>query len=96
MATVLNSTFSSVFVFRKENITSIPAPRPIFQGPEEHKLALIEIDISVVRAYLQKIDSNKSPGPDNLSPRVLKECSQLSELHITLMFNKSLAQASVR
>lgn len=93
MASVLNSTFSSVFT--KENMTSIPAPKKIFQGPEEHKLALTEIDISEVRAYLQKIDPNKSPGLDNLSPRVLRECSQQLELPITLIFNKSLAQVSV-
>ncbi len=51
-ASVLNSIFSSVFT--KENMTSIPAPRTIFHGPEEHKLALTEIDISKMCAYLQK------------------------------------------
>ncbi len=56
---------------------------------------MMMIYISEVHAYLKiKIDSNKSPGPDSLSPRVLKECIQQLELPITLMFNKSLWKMS--
>ena len=61
--------------------------------PQMKKILFInEIQLHEVRKYLQKIDPNKSTGPDDISPRILKEyCVQL-EYPITLLFNKSLSQ----
>ena len=61
--------------------------------PQMKKMLFInEIQLHEVRKYLQKIDPNKSTGPDDISPRILKEyCIQL-EYPITLLFNKSLSQ----
>ena len=93
MASVLNSTFSKVFT--KESNTVIPTPLKIFQGPDEEKLVITEIQTNEVRKYLQKIDPNKSTGPDDISPRILKECYTQLENPVTRLFNKSLAQAAV-
>ena len=32
-----------------------------------------------IRVLLVNIDCNKSPGPDGIHPRVLKECAEVSE-----------------
>lgn len=70
---VLNYIFSCVC--RKENTASIPAPRRMYQGPDEQTLEMPDIDISEVRIYMQTIDSNKSNDPDDISGRALKQCS---------------------
>ncbi len=55
-------------------------------------LSIKELQAHEVRKYLRKIDPNQSTGPDDVSPRVLKECSDQLEYPITLLFNKSLPQ----
>ena len=93
MVSILNSTFSSVFT--EEGEADIPTPSNIFQDPDEEKLIITEIQTHKVRKYLQKIDLKKSVGPDEISPRLLKErCAQL-KTPITSLFNKSLTQARV-
>lgn len=64
MASVLSSAPSNVFT---KNVTSITTPRRNFQGRSEHRLQKIEIDISEVLLYSQKIDPNLLLGPDGIS-----------------------------
>ena len=91
MAYILNSSFSNVFT--NENNIAVPSPLKIFQGSNEEKLIITEIQTHEVRKYLQKLDPNKSTDPDDISPRVLKKgCVQL-ENPITLLFNKSLSKS---
>lgn len=52
MASIFNSTFSSVLT--KENITAVPTPTKIFQGPDEQKFTITEIDAIEMRKHLQK------------------------------------------
>ena len=70
MASIFNLTFSRIFA--EEDKADIPTPLNIFQGPDEEKLIITEIEAHEVRKYLHKIDSNKSIGPDEISPRLLK------------------------
>ena len=93
MVSIFNSTFSRVFT--EEDKTDIPTPSNIFQGPDEEKLIITEIQAREVRKYLYKIDPNKSVGPDEISPRLLKECCMQLEIPIASLFNKSLIQARV-
>ena len=93
MASILNSTFSKVFT--EEGKTDIPIPSNIFQGPDEEKLIITEIQAHEVRKYLHKIDPNKSVGLDEISPQLVKECCAQLETPITSLFNKSLTQARV-
>ncbi len=58
-------------------------------------LVIKEIQAHEVRKYLRKIDPNKTTGPDNISPRVLKECSDQLEYPLTRLFNKSLAKVRI-
>ena len=70
MASILTSTLSRVF--NEEGKTDIPIPSNIFQGSDEEKLIITEIQAHEVHKYLQKIDPNKSIGPDEISSRLLK------------------------
>ena len=93
MASILNSTFSSVFT--EEGKADIPTPSNIFQGPDEEKLIITEIQAHEVRKYLQKIDLNNSVGLDEISTRLLKECCAQLETPVTSLFNQSITQARV-
>ena len=67
----------------------------IVQGSDEEKLIITKIQAHEEQKYLLKIDSNKSVGPDEISPRLLKECCVQLETPITSLLNKSLTQARV-
>ena len=91
MAFILNSTLSRVFT--EEDKADIPAPSNRFQDPDEEKLIITEIQAHEVRKYLHKSDPNKSVDPDEISPRLLKECCAQLKTPITSLFNNSLTQA---
>lgn len=56
----------------------------------ESFLERIEITEEMVRKKLKALNQNKSPGPDGIHPRILKELSQELILPLTLMFQKSI------
>ena len=85
---------SVAFLLRKVKQISL-TPSNIFQGSNEEKLIITEIQAHEVRKYLQKIDPNKSVGPDEILSRLLKECCAQLETPITSLFNKSLTQARI-
>jgi len=41
---------------------------------------------------LQKLNSSKSPGPDNIHPRVLKECADQLAKPLCILFKASLKE----
>ena len=59
-------------VYTEEGKADIPTPSNIFQGPDEEKLITTEIQAHEVHKYLHKIDPNKSVGPNEISPQLLK------------------------
>ena len=54
-----------------------------------------EITYNDVLNRLQKLDQNKSCGPDNLHPALLKNSSDAFALPLTLIFRKSLASSKL-
>ncbi len=69
MASVLYLNFSNVFTNENDRV---PDPIKIFQGSDEEMLSISATEAHEVRKYLRQIYPNKSTGPDNISPRVLK------------------------
>ena len=64
------------------------------KGPSSYPdIGNLFIDPNEVKNLLDCLNPNKSSGPDDLSARVLKECS--AEISPVLVFNQSLAQARV-
>jgi hypothetical protein len=83
----LNEYFSSVFT--KEDMQSVPNP-PI-------SCTKVMSDFEVTNHGVLKLSSSifikKSTGPDDISPRILKEvCTEVSPV-LTFIFNQSLSTA---
>ena len=49
-----------------------------------------EISTAETRLIIDNIDVNKGSGPDNISGRILKECSREISPSLTVLFNLSL------
>ena len=66
-ANLLNKFFASVFTYENE----ILPDKPIMQT--DKKLCEFTISQEEVKKKLSEIDPNKSMGPDNLHPHILKQ-----------------------
>ena len=58
-------------------------------------LETVSITIEEIRYLLSNISSDKATGPDEISGRLLKECSNEIAPSLTALFNKSLALGKV-
>ena len=82
---MLNRFFSSVFT--KENLATIPQINGIYNGP---LLEDVVITPEEVADKLMSLNPNKSPGSDQIHPRVLKEVSGPISVPLSQIFRKSL------
>ena len=84
-SSTLNDFFCSVFT--RENVDNIPE----FEN-REVLVPLTDLIITpdVVRKKLLLLKPNKSPGPDGLHPRVLRELATELSLPLSIVINKSL------
>ena len=84
---ILNRYFSSVFT--EENMENLPTPHRF--AKEDHPfINNIEIDIEIVKKKLKMLKPNKSPGPDEIHSKILRECySELAE-PLSIIFKSSL------
>jgi hypothetical protein len=78
-----NKYFSTVFT--KETFDSFPTMNRV----TEEKLCDIQCSVDEVEQYLNNINVSKSPGPDNILPRILKECASAIAPSLTSIFNRS-------
>ena len=73
-ASTLNAFFSSVFT--KENMDSMP-------DQEERKIEQLLNEVNFTHEeVLKSLKTDKSPGPDQIHARLLKECAE--ELMVSL------------
>ncbi len=86
-AEVLNTFFTSVFT--REDMTNIPHvdKQNVLEG-----LQNIKITEEDVQKRLSKLKTSKSPGPDGLHPRVLKELSQTIAEPLKMLFQSALEE----
>ena len=95
-ADIFNRQFVSVYTREQAGDSSSKGPSPypdigdLFTDPI-HLL----IDPNGVRKLLDRLNPHKSSGPDDLSARVLKECSAEISPVLACIFNQSLAQDRV-
>ena len=90
MSEEFNSFFASVFT--KEDLSNIPLSKRDDSAPI---LDIIRIDEERVRKCMTKLRADKSPGSDDISPRLLIEITDEIVTPLTLIFNKSLQTGSV-
>ena len=83
-ADTLVNYFKSVFTKEPEGSTP-PLKHRVFTTPVQ-----VHITPETVFKKLQKLKSAKSPGPDGLHPRVLKELSHTINTPLSIIFNKTI------
>ena len=83
-AEVLNQQFQGVFTM--ESLGDVP----LFEASITTAMDPITVTEQGVLKQLQKLNPNKSQGPDNVSPRILKELAEDISPYLTLLFKKSL------
>lgn len=88
-ANLLNLQFQSVFTVEDENMT---AEIPMLTNQLMPKIL---VGCDGVRNLLLSLDSNKSPGPDKIAPRVLKELANEISPFLTDLFQQSLESGAV-
>lgn len=84
IANVLGDFFSSVFTVEPDD------DLPSINKKDVPTINNIEISIDTVRKKLEELDISKSPGPDNINPRILKEMSDILAEPIYIIFENSL------
>ena len=89
-ADLLNNFFSSTFT--TEDLNSIPSGE---QKCFTSFVSDIEISESEVKKLLQNLDPAKSPGVDNIHPRILKEAAENLSFPLTHLFNLSLKTGEI-
>lgn len=85
-----NRFFSSVFI--DEDLNSIPRFTP---SPANNQLLNFEVRDAEVYDLLKKIRVDKSPGPDNLHPRILHECATELTGPLSRLFRNSLESGAL-
>ena len=74
--------FSSVFTQEQSNL-------PEFGNIINDRLSSILCTTSEVEKYVKTLNAHKSPGPDLIPPRILKECAHELSTPLCAFFNKS-------
>ena len=85
LADLLNLQFVSVFTTEPDGPLPSP-PKYDVKAPMESTT----VSSSDVLKGLLKLDANKSPGPDNIHPRLLKETAEVIAEPLTRIFQTSL------
>lgn len=88
MANTFVDAFASVFV------TESPL------NPFRHQLCQgilsdVQFDPKDVELHLKSLDADSAMGPDNLHPRLLKECASELAYPLSILFNKSMASGTL-
>ena len=87
-ARCLNNYFSSVFTIEKPDILQL-------RNSDYQDMSDIEVTQPGVLKLLAYLDPKKLTGPDQLSPRMLKEVSSEVTPVLTYIFNQSLSTGIV-
>jgi hypothetical protein len=89
-AQVLNTFFVSVFTQENKELIPKLTDRKYSQPIEDLNITYMDVEKA-----LTKLKTDKSPGPDQIHPRVLKECYRAMKIPLTLIFRKSLEEGQV-
>ena len=82
-------------VFTDEDVNNLPEPKRIFLDDASKKLCNFVITKDKVCNKLGQLKGYKAPGPDRLSPKLLKKIKMEISKPLCLIFNRSLQDSSV-
>ena len=88
-AELFNNYFNSVF--KRDDCVPLHEDY-FFSGFDNANQSLSNITLSpsMVREFLDQLNTTKSCGPDEITPRLLKECSKSLSIPLCTLFNKQL------
>ncbi len=84
-AETLNEHFANVFTI--EDTANIPI---FVDRGARSTLETVNITVEETSKVIKQIKPDKAQGPDNIHPRVVKECSETIVTPLTAIFRKSL------
>jgi len=90
MAEILNEFFSSVYT--REDVTGMPAVPP---ARIRKKLRRTWITTEKVKKKICNLRNNSAPGPDGISPKILKNLKDQIAPVLAMVYRKSLARSEV-
>ena len=85
-AEILNNYFSSVFK-NSDSDVSLPPSQP---AATDSLLSYVQFTTKEVQETLLALDNSKATGPDNISPKRLKDTAHQIAPSLTKLFNKSV------
>ena len=85
MAEHLNGYFSSVFT--REDISSLPVPDTKFLEAKLDYLGQLIVTPEMVAKKIKAMKDNKSPGVDEIPPRLLMETVEQTSIPLARVFN---------
>ena len=86
---VLNAHYAKTFTV--EDLTDIPVPNPRELQSHLH----IEVSRDKVLKLLRALRVDKSPGPDGIHPRILRELAETLATPLQILFSASLTRGEV-
>ena len=89
-AEILANFFSSVFT--QENMENMPT---VTMSKSNGGLESYEIGVEDVRKKLSILNPNKSPGSDNLHPRILREMKNVLDKPLTMLYQETLTTGMI-
>jgi hypothetical protein len=89
-AEILSNFFASVYTKEPEGPMPDYPPRNFAAS-----LDTVTINEEVVKTVLCKIKPDKAPGPDQIRPKVLKECATSLSKPLTIIFKKSIEEGRI-
>ena len=90
-----NSKAKTFNVFFKSDFTEKPVCLPDFNLNVKSSIEHVSFPADKIEKKLDNLNPFKSPGTDELHPRVLKELSNELSLHLSLIFSKSFSEGEL-
>ncbi|KAG0417555.1 hypothetical protein EQH57_0946 [Dictyocoela roeselum] len=91
MIVLLNEYLCSVFTLENQDI---PNPEGIIAAKRIEAFSTVNFSPTVVIKYIDKFKITKSPGPDQIHPRILQETKNEIAEHISNIFTQSLTNGT--
>ena len=89
-AEILANFFSNVFT--QENMENMPT---VTMSKSNGGLESYEIGVEDVRKKLSILNPNKSPGSDNLHPRILRKMKNVLDKPLTMLYQETLTTGMI-
>ena len=88
-ANILQKHFSSVFTREPDGDIPELEKRTTAQAPDIH------VTIEMVSEQIKQLNQNKSFGPDNIHPRMLKDLADFMAPTLTILLNRTFEQGEI-